>query len=334
MTATLEISDLRIRYRQSEGDTMAVDGASLTVPRGSITGIVGESGCGKTTLSRSIIGVVAPNAEVAGGKMLFEGRDLTALSVEQQRQIRWREIAFVPQSAMNSLNPVYRVGDQLQRILVERGGLTPRQARRRQAELFSAVGLMPERLKDFPHQFSGGMRQRVAIAMALALDPKLIIADEPVTAVDVLVQKQILDLLIELRARLAISIVLVTHDIGVVGYACDRVAVMYGGKVVEEGETEAMFADPAHPYTMGLLQAFPSLDDEMRSLFPIKGSPPDLSRPPPGCRFEPRCPFAVDICRQPVPVRQKAPGHAVLCWRADEADEIRARASQASTWMS
>lgn len=333
MTATLEVCDLKVRYRQSGGDTMAVDGASLTIPRGSITGIVGESGCGKTTLGRSIIGVVASNAEIAGGKMLFDGRDLATLSNKEQREIRWREIAFVPQSAMNSLNPVYRVGDQLRRILVERGRLAPHDARARQAELFSAVGLPPQRLNDFPHQFSGGMRQRVALAMALALKPKLIIADEPVTALDVLVQKQVLDLLIELRAKLSLSIILVTHDIGVIGYACDRVAVMYGGMVVEEGDTSTIFAAPAHPYTMGLLQAFPNIDSDERSLFPIKGSPPDLSRPPPGCRFEPRCPFAIETCRRPVPPKEMAPRHKALCWRADDADTIRDRARQASTWM-
>ncbi|QPC90748.1 ABC transporter ATP-binding protein [Mesorhizobium sp. INR15] len=331
--AMLEVRDLRISYRQGGRDIMAVDGASLSVPRGSITGIVGESGCGKTTLGRAIIGVMASNAAIVRGQILFEGRDLAALPAAQQRQVRWREIAFVPQSAMNSLNPVYRVGDQLGNILVARGGCSRAEAGRRRVELFKSVGLSAQRLDDFPHQFSGGMRQRAAIAMALALHPKLIVADEPVTALDVLVQKQILDLLVELRSTHGISIIMVTHDIGVVGYACDRVAVMYGGQIVEHGRTEEVLANQAHPYTMGLLQAFPDLGDGNRDLVPINGIPPDLANPPPGCRFEPRCPFAIERCLLPVAPRPATDGHMVACCRASESAQLLERAQQAATWI-
>jgi peptide/nickel transport system ATP-binding protein len=330
----LELRDLKVAYRQAGREMLAVDGASLSVPRGSITGIVGESGCGKTTLGRAVIGVLAANAAIAGGEILFEGRNLAELTAAEHRQMRWREIAFVPQSAMNSLNPVYRVGDQLRTILVERGEQSRKQADAECEELFRSVGLAPERLRDFPHQFSGGMRQRVAIAMAVALKPKLIVADEPVTALDVLIQKQVLDLLVALRSSFGVSIMLVTHDIGVVGYACDRVAVMYGGKVVEEGGANDVLSNPVHPYTMGLLQAFPDLDAANRDLVPIRGTPPDLRDPPPGCRFEPRCPFAVAECIRPVASRQVSTGHRAACCRAGEAGQIRERAGQALTWTS
>jgi len=332
--ALLEINDLRVAYHQAGRQIMAVDKASLSVPRGSITGIVGESGCGKTTLGRAIIGVLAANAAIAGGEILFEGRDLTKLSQDEQRQVRWREIAFVPQSAMNSLDPVYRVGDQLRSILRRRGGLAREAAVSRSAELFRSVGLAPERLADYPHQFSGGMRQRAAIAMALALKPKLIVADEPVTALDVLIQKQILDLLVSLRTSFGVSIVLVTHDIGVIGYACDRVAVMYAGQVVEEGSVDDVLSTPAHPYSMGLLQAFPDLSDGMRDLVPIRGTPPDLADPPEGCRFEPRCPFAIAACRVPIQSQAVGENHFAACCRLQEAGRLRELARDSATWTS
>ena len=329
----LEIRSLHVDYRQSGRAVRAVAGASLSVPQGSITGIVGESGSGKTTLGRAIIGVQAANAVIADGEILFEGRNLTRLAPEEQRRIRWREIAFVSQSAMNSLDPVYRVGNQLLAILMRRGGYSRVSAETRARALFQAVGLAPDRLGDYPHQFSGGMRQRAAIAMALALEPKLIVADEPVTALDVLIQKQILDLLLDLRIRLGVSLIIVTHDIGVVGYVCDRVAVMYAGQVVEEGDADQVLAHPAHPYTMGLLQAFPDLGDEARDLAPIRGAPPDLAEPPTGCRFAPRCPFAEAYCGLPVALAAVASGHLAACHRLKDVSALRQRAREASTWM-
>lgn len=332
--ALLAIRDLCIDYRQSGHRLRAVDRASLMVPQGSITGVVGESGSGKTTLGRAVIGVQAANASIASGEIIFAGRDLLSLAAENQRQMRWREIAFVPQTAMNSLDPVYRVGDQLMAILTRRGGLERDAALARSRELFAAVGLAPERLRDYPHQFSGGMRQRAAIAMALALRPKLIVADEPVTALDVLIQKQILDLLMELRASLGLSLIIITHDIGVVSQACDRVVVMYGGQVVEEGRVDDVLLHPAHPYTMGLLQAFPDLADGPRDLVPIPGIPPDLAHPPEGCRFAPRCPFARADCTLPLDNVPVSAGHLSACRRAHEASTLRELAKESRLWAS
>ena len=250
-------------------------------------------------------------------------------------RLRWRDIAFVPQSAMNSLDPVYTVGNQLREVLTRRGGQGRAAARKRTEELFEWVGIEPGRLGDYPHQFSGGMRQRVAIALALALDPKLIIADEPVTALDVIVQRQILDQLKDLRDRLGISVILVTHDISVVAYICDRVVVMYAGKVVESGPMAATLTEPAHPYTMGLRNAFPDLAGAAGQLTPIHGAPPNLTLPPPGCRFAPRCPFARARCTGAVPALEDlGQGHLAACHRIDERDALRAQALVSATWDS
>jgi peptide/nickel transport system ATP-binding protein len=328
----LVVHDLKVEFRTPQGPVRAVDGASLTVPTGSLVGLVGESGCGKTTLGRSLIGVMAKTARIAGGRIVFDGRDLTRLAASERRAMSWRDIAFVPQSAMNSLNPVYRIEDQLSRILCERGGVSQAAARKRSEELFGLIGIDPRRVRDYPHQFSGGMRQRVAIAMALALNPRLIIADEPVTALDVIVQRQILDVLRSLRDRLGISVILITHDISVVAYACDRVAVMYAGKVVEEGTVAEVLAAPAHPYTMGLSNAFPDLTGDMSELIPIEGDPPDLRSPPPGCRFAPRCPFALSECASPLVPIELGPRRLVACWRHHESAALREKARKAATW--
>ena len=218
-------------------------------------------------------------------------------------------------------------------VLTERGGYGRARARARAAELFELVGLDVARLDAFPHQFSGGMRQRAAIALTLALEPKLIIADEPVTALDVIVQRQVLDTLRSLQQRLGLSVILVTHDISVVAYLCDQVAVMYAGRVVEAGPTSAVLTEPSHPYTMGLYNAFPDLERSKRVLTPIEGSPPDLRHPPSGCRFAPRCPFVVDDCTVDPPVRTIAEAHVAACWRVDEALELRRRAAEVATWQ-
>ena len=336
MEPLLSIRDLSVAYRVGADEVLAVEGASLDVPAGSITGLVGESGCGKTTLARALTRVLADNARIAGGQAVFDGRDIMALSERRMNALRWREIAFIPQSAMNSLDPVYTVGSQLNEVLTRRGGLGRRAARARAEELFEWVGIERGRLGDYPHQFSGGMRQRVAIALALALDPKLIIADEPVTALDVIVQRQILDQLRELRERLGISVILVTHDISVVAYVCDRVVVMYAGKVAEAGPMAATLTRPVHPYTMGLRNAFPDLAGAAGTLTPIEGAPPNLLHPPPGCRFAPRCPFAQPRCTEsvPEPVRLEGGSHAAACHRWDEAETLRIRAERLETWMS
>lgn len=329
----LDVQQLKVQYRAREGTVHAVDGATFGIPAGQMVGLVGESGCGKTTLARAITGVMPGNARTAGGSLLFEGRDLLKLPPRQKRQLLWRDIAYVPQSAMNSLDPVYRVGDQLKEVLVRRGGYDAAKARRRSEELFDLVGLDVKRLNNYPHEFSGGMRQRAAIALALALEPKLIIADEPVTALDVIVQRQILDTLRALQERLDLSVLLVTHDISVVAYLCDRVAVMYAGKIVESGPAKTVLGEPLHPYTMGLYNAFPDLERARQILTPIEGAPPSLIDPPPGCRFAPRCPFAIGRCQQEPALLEVREDHRAACWRVTEAPELRREAAEVSTWQ-
>ncbi|MBN7758128.1 ABC transporter ATP-binding protein [Nitratireductor aquimarinus] len=336
MTETLlSVRDLKVSYQVGKGSIDAVDGASFDVPRGSIVGLVGESGCGKTTVARALTRVIADNASITGGQILFDGQDIAALPEREMNALRWRDIAFIPQSAMNSLDPVYTVEYQLNEVLRRRGGLGRRQARARCEELFEMVGIEAGRLGDYPHQFSGGMRQRVAIALALALNPKLVIADEPVTALDVIVQRQILDQLRELQSMLGISVILVTHDISVVAYVCDRTVVMYAGRIAEAGPMDAVLMEPSHPYTMGLRNAFPDLKGAASGvLTPIEGAPPNLAFPPPGCRFAPRCPFAVETCTTQQPaLGMVAPDHRVSCHRADEAAKLRQEAARTETWL-
>jgi peptide/nickel transport system ATP-binding protein len=329
----LAIDDLKIRYRTGRGDVRAVDGASFAVPQGAVVGLVGESGCGKTTVARAITGVMPRSASIDGGSIRFEGQDLVRLGAPAYARLRWREIAFIPQSAMNSLDPVYRVGTQIEEVLTERGGVKQRAARERAATLFELVGLDAKRLNDYPHQLSGGMRQRAAIALALALEPKLVIADEPVTALDVIVQRQVLDVVRDLQRRLSLSMILVTHDISVVAYVCDEVVVMYAGLVVESGPTSVVLEAPAHPYTMGLTNAFPDLERSSGVLTPIEGDPPDLVAPPSGCRFSARCPFALDRChRETPPLEALGDGRRAACWRSGEAPMLREAAREVATW--
>ena len=293
----LSVRDLRVVYASRAGEVRAVDGVDLDVPAGSITGLVGESGCGKSTLGRALMGVLPDAARIAGGTVNFEGQDIAFLTPPARRAINWRRIAFIPQTAMNALDPVMSLRGQMLEVLIERGGIARAGALEQAAALFHLVGLDPARLADYPHQFSGGMRQRASIALALALEPALVIADEPVTALDVIVQRQVLDVLRDLRWRLNLAMILVTHDMAVVGYACDRVAVMYAGRIVEAGPAEQVLERPLHPYTMGLTHAFPDVHGDLSALVPIEGAPPSLIDPPTGCRFAERCPFAVTRCR-------------------------------------
>ncbi|WP_170789121.1 ABC transporter ATP-binding protein [Ruegeria lacuscaerulensis] len=330
----LSIQDLSIAYQVGALDVVAVSEASFDVPQGAIVGLVGESGCGKTTMARALTRVIADNARIAAGAMQFAGQDLAAMSEREMNNLRWRDISFIPQSAMNSLDPVYRVEYQILEVLRDRGGMSKQQARARAVELFEMVGIDPGRLRDFPHQFSGGMRQRAAIALALALNPKLVVADEPVTALDVIIQRQILDQLRSLQRDLGLSVIMVTHDISVVAYICDRTVVMYAGKVVENCDTATLLNEPLHPYTMGLKNAFPDLQSAGTGvLTPIAGSPPDLIDPPKGCRFAPRCPFATELCRSTEPpLTEAAADHHVACHRADEAATLREVALDPATW--
>jgi peptide/nickel transport system ATP-binding protein len=329
----LSVRDLRIAFRTAEGEARAVDGVSFDVRQAEMVGLVGESGCGKTTVARALTGVMADNARILAGNILFTGHDILRGSPEEQRAIRWREIAFVPQSAMNSLDPVYRVEQQLREVL-RRGGIRGRPAGDRMVTLLDMVGLRQDVLRLFPHQLSGGMRQRVAIAMALALDPLLVVADEPVTALDVIVQREVLDTLRSLQRQLRLAVIMITHDISVVAYCCDSVVVMYAGQVVETGSSGTVLGAPAHPYTMGLCNAFPDLERAADLLVPIQGSPPDPHETIAGCRFAPRCPFALDRCgREAPPLTELIGGHRVACWRNAEASVLRPLATEAATWM-
>ncbi|MGR3344859.1 MAG: ABC transporter ATP-binding protein [Paracoccaceae bacterium] len=329
----LEVRDLTIDYRTPRGLVRAVDNVSFDVPSGGVVGIVGESGCGKTTAVRAIMRVMPAAAGFSGGRILFEGRDIVAMPEKDMRALRWRDIAYVPQSAMNALDPVWRVGRQIEEVLRERGGYDRKSARARAVELFGLVGLEAKRLADYPHQYSGGMRQRASIALALALSPKLVIADEPVTALDVIIQRQVLDTFADLQAKLNLSVILVTHDISVVAYVCDHVVVMYAGQVVEAGPVAEVLARPSHPYTMGLYNAFPELSGEAHELSPIEGAPPDLMNPPSGCRFRARCPFAQPACASEQSRHTVGPDHTSFCRFAADAAAMREKARQTSTWV-
>ena len=331
--ALLAVQDLGVEYRTSRGATHAVDGVTLEVREGEVLGLVGESGCGKTTLGRAIIRVLPRNAGIVAGRIIFDGADLAALPEPEMARYRWRKIAMVPQAAMDSLDPVYRLGDQFNEVLMITGGQSRAAAQARALELCDLVGLDRRRLAAYPHELSGGMRQRAAIALALALRPRLVLADEPVTALDVVVQHHILRKLRQLRAELSLSVVLITHDISVIAQTCDRMAVMYAGKIVEVGPTVDVFARPRHPYTMGLQNSFPNLLRPQETLIPIEGAPPDLLAPPPGCRFAPRCPFAVDRCvTDAPPLRELERGRWAACHRAEEAGDLRVQAQEAERW--
>jgi oligopeptide/dipeptide ABC transporter ATP-binding protein len=329
----LEVRDLRIVYDTRQGPVRAVDGVSFGIEEGEHFGLVGESGCGKTTLAKSLLRLLPPNGRIAGGAIRFRGDDLVTMDAETLRRLRWREIAMIPQSAMGALDPVFRVGDQLAEAILVHEGTSRARAMDRVRAMFDSVGLDPRRTGDYPHQFSGGMRQRALIAMALLLNPSLIIADEPTTALDVIVKDQILEQIDRVQRRSRRSMLLVTHDISVVSENCDRVAVMYAGRIMELAPVEALFGAPHHPYTLGLQNAFPTLAGEIRDLVAIPGSPPSLVAPPSGCPFHPRCPFAETRCRDSEPpLATVGPGHASACHFPERASEFRARASDPATW--
>ena len=330
----LSIRDLKVEYATQDGAVEAVDGVSLDVAEGQHLGLIGESGCGKTTLLKAIVQVLPRNGRVTGGKIMFKGMDLMQLPAAEMRQLRWREIATIPQASMDSLNPVQRVGGQLIKLLRVRGGYDKRAARRRAVDLFDMVGLDTERLMHYPHEFSGGMKQRAVIAMALALEPSLLIADEPVTALDVIVQHQILEVLRELEQELNLTVMLITHDISVVAQVCDSVAVMYAGRIVEQAAAEPFFASPAHPYSLGLQQAFPNLARPRDVLVSIEGYPPDLREPPAGCRFAERCPFVQEACKEHDPrLEIVGDNRLAACLRSNEMDTLRARAEDPTLWQ-
>ncbi|MFD8805120.1 ABC transporter ATP-binding protein [Streptomyces sp. NPDC059597] len=300
----LEVRDLHVEFRTREGVARAVDGVSYTVDAGETLAVLGESGSGKSVTAQAVMGILdTPPARITGGQILFQGRDLLTLKEDERRRIRGARMAMIFQDALSALNPVLTVGDQLGEMFVVHRGMSKRDARARAVELMDQVRIpgAAQRVRDYPHQFSGGMRQRIMIAMAIALEPALVIADEPTTALDVTVQAQVMDLLAELQREYRMGLVLITHDLGVVADVADRIAVMYAGRIVESAPVHDLYKAPAHPYTRGLLDSIPRLDHKGRELYAIKGLPPNLAHVPPGCAFHPRCPIARDVCRTDVP---------------------------------
>ena len=321
----LDVQDLKVEFWTSRGNIYAVNGISFDIAPGETLGIVGESGCGKSVTSLAILGILARAGRVTSGTAMFEGRDLLKLSDEELRGVRGREVAMIFQDPMTSLNPVLTIGFQIQEVLQTHFGMDKRDSAARAAELLDRVGIpnAPARLRDYPHQFSGGMRQRAMIAMALACQPKLLIADEPTTALDVTIQAQILDLLRELVSEQDTALILITHDLGVVAGMCERVNVMYAGMFMETGTAVQVFAKPRHPYTLGLLQSVPRLDAARKTaLHPIEGNPRDMLSPPKACPFAPRCRYEVELSRKEVPpLVEIEPGHKVACFNPVPAEE-------------
>jgi peptide/nickel transport system ATP-binding protein len=321
--AVLEVRDLRTSFRTDDGIVQAVDGVSFSVEKGKTLGIVGESGCGKSVTCLTIMGLNNPSNTISSGEAIFDGSDLLQLSPRKLRGLRGNEIAMIFQDPMTSLNPVHTIGKQLIEAVMLHRDVTKRDARLRALELLKAVGIprAESRIDDYPHQFSGGMRQRVMIAMALINEPDLLIADEPTTALDVTTQAQILSLMTSLQEEFETAIIMITHDLGVVAEIADDVVVMYAGKVAEEGMVDEIFTRPHHPYTWGLLGSLPRLDADVDRLVQIQGSPPSLLNPPRGCRFHPRCPYVLDVCNSVVPELlpvSNSPQHLQACHLDEE----------------
>jgi oligopeptide/dipeptide ABC transporter ATP-binding protein len=310
------VQNLSVLYNTRSGPVHAVDDVSIDIRKGEILGLVGESGCGKSTLGKAMMRMITTPGEITGGSLWFEGRDLMELSEREMRDIRGGRIGMVFQDPMTSLNPVQRVIEHLsETIQTHEPKVSDQAARARAEELVEQLGIRAERLDDYPHQLSGGMRQRVMIALALALRAGLVIADEPTTSLDVIVEAKFLDLLRELRDEFDLTIVIITHNIGVVAEVADRVAVMYAGRLVEIGDVRAVFAEPQHPYTQGLLRSVPNIELDGGELYQMGGSPPNLLKPPPGCSFHPRCPVAMPICSNEVPAMQDVRmEQAAACW--------------------
>lgn len=334
----LEIKDLRTSFFTEELEIKAVNGVSLKLPKGKTLGIVGESGSGKSITALSILQLLDRPGKIVGGEVLFKGRDLTKLRAREIRQVRGNEISMIFQEPMTSLNPVFTIGQQISEALRIHEGLNKEDQRKRSVELLQLVGIPSpkERFKQYPHELSGGMRQRVMIAMALACNPDLLIADEPTTALDVTIQAQILELIKNLQEELGMSVIMITHDLGVVAETCDYVAVMYAGQVVEYQEIRELFKHPKHPYTVGLMKSIPRHDTEVDELEPIRGVVPSPSQLPIGCKFAPRCPFASELCQEEAPeLIFQEDGSEVRCWiytdQWDGDPEVKVNESETTT---
>ncbi|MEM2292738.1 MAG: ABC transporter ATP-binding protein [Nitrososphaerota archaeon] len=312
----LEVQNLTTYYTTSRGPVRAVEDVSFKLDEGRALGLAGESGCGKTTIALSILRILPYNGKILRGKIIFEGQDIVSLKESELRnKVRWKGISLIFQGAMNALNPVYKIEDQIiEAIKVHEPKTSKEEARKRVKQLFELVGLDPSRTKNYPHEFSGGMRQRAMIAAALACNPKILIADEPGTALDVIVQAQVLKLMSELQRKLNLSIIMISHDLSIISETCNDLAIMYAGKIVEIGDVYSMFKKPLHPYTKGLIEAFPDIKEQRRKMYAIPGYPPNLLNPPSGCRFHPRCKYAMDICVKKDPETIEAhKGHFVAC---------------------
>ncbi|MYV98224.1 ABC transporter ATP-binding protein [Streptomyces sp. SID3343] len=300
----LEVDNLHVEFRTREGVAKAINGVSYDVSAGETLAVLGESGSGKSVTAQTIMGILdMPPGHITQGEIRFHGKDMLKMGREERRKIRGQKIAMIFQDALSALNPVYSVGFQLAEMFTVHRGMSRKDAKAKAIELMDQVRIpaAKDRVNDYPHQFSGGMRQRIMIAMAIALDPELIIADEPTTALDVTVQAQVMDLLADLQRERNMGLILITHDLGVVADVADKIAVMYAGRIVEQAPVHELYRKPAHPYTKGLLESIPRLDHKGRELYAIKGLPPNLMRIPSGCAFNPRCPYAQDICRSEVP---------------------------------
>ena len=316
----LDIRDLRIHYVTDDATVEAVNGIDLTIEKGETLGLVGETGAGKTTTALGILRLVPdPPGRIISGEILYNGEDVMKLRDSELRRLRGNEISMIFQDPMTALNPTMRVGEQVAEVIRLHEGCSKAAAMRRSIEMLEMVGIRAERSTDYPHQFSGGMKQRVVIAMALACKPKLLLADEPTTALDVTIQAQVLEMMRELKTKLGTSMLLITHDLGMVAETCDKVAIMYAGEIVERGDIYQVFENVKHPYTVGLFGSLPSLDKEVRRLNPIEGLMPDPSDLPSGCAFHPRCPYVTERCMTEKPCdREVEPGHFVRCHRQEK----------------
>ena len=322
----IRVEDLEIHYETDDGVVYALNGVSLHVKEGETLGLVGETGAGKTTLAKGILRLIpSPPGKIVGGKVFFEGEDILSYSETEMHKIRGNAISMVFQDPMTSLNPVMTVGDQIAEVIaVHNPDLGKEELRERVIAILAKVGISSDRIDEYPHQFSGGMKQRVIIAIALACNPKLLLANEPTTALDVTIQAQVLDMIQTLKKELNTAMILISHDLGVVAQTCDRVAIIYAGRIVEEGDLRDIFKNPRHPYTIGLLESIPSLTKETKRLNPIKGLMPDPTNLPPGCPFAPRCNYACEECSKAVPELEEVnPGHLVRCIRIDSVEEVR-----------
>lgn len=316
----IRIEDFQVEYLSPRGPVKAVDGVTFDIKPGEVVGLAGESGSGKSTIAQGILRILQPPAIITGGRVEFNGRDILAMTDAELQQFRWRDVSMVFQSAMNSLNPVISIGDQISDAILAHSKMSKSEARVRAAEMLKVVGIEEARIDSFPHELSGGMRQRAVIAIALVLNPPLMIMDEPTTALDVVVQKEIMYQINELKERLGFSILFITHDLSLLVEISDRIAIMYAGQIVEMAPARELFDNPLHPYTQGLMSSFPSLSGPRVRLEGIPGSPPDLVSPPSGCRFHPRCPKRFESCDRVVPrLIEVSPGHLVSCHLYSEA---------------